>query len=121
MPDFLAMATVFTVPSVRDATGNLDGLPTVLLEAMASGRPVVASRIAGIPLVVEPERDGVLTTSGNAPARAAALGRLLDASDLRARLGGNARRRIETELNWDAVAERYETVYLAALEAPCGS
>lgn len=120
MPDFLAMATVFTVPSVRDATGNLDGLPTVLLEAMAAGRPVVASHIAGIPLVVDSERDGLLIHAGDAAALTAALARLLAEPELQTRLGSNARRRVETELNWDAVAAHYEAVYRAALEAPCG-
>ncbi len=116
MPHFLAMADVVAVPSVRDAAGNVDGLPTVLLEAMAAGKPVVASRIAGIPLAIDDECHGLLTAPGDPAALAAALVRLLQDPTLRSALGHNARTRVLSELNWDAVAARYVQVYRAALD-----
>ena len=56
----LAAADIVVVPSVVDRAGNVDGLPNVLLEAMAAGRAVVASRVAGIPDVVTDGVDGIL-------------------------------------------------------------
>lgn len=130
MPDFLAMADVVAVPAVRDRRGNLDGLPTVALEAMAASKPVVASRLAGLPLVVEHGVSGLLTPPEEACALAEALLALLR-DPARARCYGDAARaRVERELNWAAVARRYQSVYQKALERrpepaegdqPCGS
>ncbi len=115
MPDFLAMADIVAVPSVRDAEGNQDGLPTVALEAMAAGKPLVASDLAGLPLVVEHGVTGMLAPSGDAEALAAALIDLLGNPPLRCAFGRAARRRVEETLNWDAVARAYEAVYQEAL------
>lgn len=54
----LATADVAVVPSVVDRAGNVDGLPNALLEALAAGRPIVASRVAGIPDVIEHDKIG---------------------------------------------------------------
>jgi len=115
MPDFLAMADVVAVPSVRDSEGNQDGLPTVALEAMAAGKPLVASDLAGLPMVVEHGVTGMLAPSGDAGALAAALIDLLGNPSLRCAFGRAARRRVEETLNWDAVARAYEAVYREAL------
>lgn len=115
MPDFLAMADLVAVPSVRDSEGNQDGLPTVALEAMAAGKPLVASDLAGLPLVVEHGVTGLLAPSGDAEALAAALIHLLGNPPQRCALGRAARRRVEEALNWDAVAQEYEVVYQEAL------
>ena len=115
MPEVLGMATVLALPSVQDGSGNVDGLPVIALEAMASGKPVVASRIAGLPLVVQHGETGLLTPPGNVPALAAALGALLDDPARAQAMGAAARRRVETELNWDAVAQRYVQVYQQAI------
>ena len=58
LPDLYRAADLFVLPAVHDAKGNVDGLPNVILEAMASGLPVVASGISGIPLAVEDGRTG---------------------------------------------------------------
>jgi glycosyltransferase involved in cell wall biosynthesis len=52
IPAYFAAADMVAVPSVRDAAGNVDGLPNVALEAMAAGKPLIASRVAGLPQVV---------------------------------------------------------------------
>ncbi len=74
-------------PSVSAASGDQDGLPVALLEAMAAGCPVVASRIAGIDEAVVDGRTGLLVPPGDAAALATALTRLLGDPDLRDRLG----------------------------------
>jgi glycosyltransferase involved in cell wall biosynthesis len=115
----LSEADVVVVPSVVDAAGNVDGLPNVLLEAMAAGRPLVASRVAGIPQVIEDGRNGLLVPEKDTRALAEALRRLLREPDTRARLGAAARRTAVAELSWDVAARRFEEGYAqaAALDA----
>jgi glycosyltransferase involved in cell wall biosynthesis len=88
----LQAADVAAVPSVVDRAGNVDGLPNALLEALAAGRPVIASRVAGIPDVVTHGRDGLLVAPKDVAGLAAAVLRLRDDAALRARLGSAARR-----------------------------
>lgn len=85
-------ALVLCVPSLRATGGDAEGLPTVVIEAMAAGTPVIGSRHAGIGEAVEHERTGYLVPEHDADALAAALGRLYDDPALRARMGANARR-----------------------------
>jgi colanic acid/amylovoran biosynthesis glycosyltransferase len=89
----LAEAEVVIVPSVPAASGDQDGLPVTLLEAMGRARPIVASRLPGIVEAVEHERAALLVPPGDAAALAAALGRLLTDADLRDRLGRAAAER----------------------------
>jgi glycosyltransferase involved in cell wall biosynthesis len=115
----LAAADVMAVPSVVDRAGNVDGLPNAMLEGLASGRAVVASRVAGIPDVVEDGVNGLLVPPGDAPALAAALRRLAAEPETRARLGREARRRAEDRMSWRAAARAFEESYAqaAALDA----
>lgn len=90
----LRMADVVAAPSVPSSDGRREGIPVALMEAMASGVPVVASRLSGIPELVEDGVSGVLTPPGDAHALADALERLWLDSPLRQRLGRAARERI---------------------------
>lgn len=110
----LAAADVVAIPSVVDAAGNVDGLPNALLEALAAGKAVVASRVAGIPDVVEDGRNGLLVPEKDAPALAAAVDRLRREPETRRRLGEDARRGAERALSWDAAARRFEECYAQA-------
>ncbi len=83
-------ADVFVQASVVLESGDRDGIPNALLEAMASGLAVVASDVAGIPEVVAPGC-GLLVPPGDATALADALGRLADDEPLRGALGRGAR------------------------------
>ncbi len=111
LPALFRSCDVLAVPSMHDARGNVDGLPNVVLEGMASGVPIVASRVAGIPQVIADGETGLLVPEKDPAALAAALVRLLREPDTRARLGRQARRRVEEELNWPAVAAQFEAVY----------
>ena len=110
----LAAADVVAVPSVRDRAGNVDGLPNVLLEALAAGRPVVASRVAGIPDVVRDGENGLLVPERDPVALAAALLRLRREPETRTRLGAAARRTAETTLTWGAAVRAFEKAYAEA-------
>jgi glycosyltransferase involved in cell wall biosynthesis len=114
---YISAADVYAVPSIRDQRGNVDGLPNALLEGMAAARPIVASRVAGIPDVVVDGVHGLLAPERDPAALAAAASRLLDDRALAQRLGAAARRRIVEELTWDLTAERFERVYARALGA----
>jgi colanic acid/amylovoran biosynthesis glycosyltransferase len=58
--ELLAQSSLFVFPAIHDRSGDTDNLPTVLIEAMASGLPIVATNIAGIPEIVRPEENGLL-------------------------------------------------------------
>jgi glycosyltransferase involved in cell wall biosynthesis len=106
----MALADVFVVPSIQDEAGNVDGLPNVLLEAMATGRAVVASRVAGIPEVIQDGRDGLLVPQKDVPALAEAICALLSDSGLRGRLGSAARHRITGRMTWTYTGQRIGAV-----------
>jgi len=112
--ELVAAADVFVMPSVRDPRGNVDGLPIVVLEAMAAGRPVVASAIAGMPLAIADGASGRLVPEKDPTAIATAVADLLTDPTTAQAMGERARRRVETELNWDAVASIHDELYAAA-------
>jgi len=97
--DLLQRADVAVVPSVPTKCGRREGIPVVLMEAMASGLPVVASNISGIPEAVDHERTGILVPPRDAPALADALERIARDPDSRARLGQAGRQRILQDYN----------------------
>ena len=88
----------------------LDACPTTVLEAMASGRPVVATTTGGIVDMIVDGENGLLVPPGDEYKLAEAMGRLLNDADLRARLAAGARERIQG-FTASAVVERLEAVY----------
>jgi len=110
----LTAADVVAVPSVRDRAGNVDGLPNVLLEALAAGRAVVATRVAGIPEVILDGENGLLVPEHDPKALGKALGYLAREPETRARLGRAARRTAEERLTWGAAVRAFEEAYAAA-------
>jgi glycosyltransferase involved in cell wall biosynthesis len=83
----LAAATAFVLPSVIDPDGGMDNLPTVVMEAMAAGLPVVSTSIGGIPEMVIQNETGLLVPPGDVTALAGAIERLLDDIGLARRFG----------------------------------
>src|SRR5207253_7728656 len=88
-------ADIFALASVIDAQGASDVFPTVILEAMACGRAVVSTRLAGIPELVMDGETGTLIAPGDTAALTDALQRLLCDRELRLRYGRTGRARIE--------------------------
>lgn len=111
----MALGEIFVMPSVRDARGNIDGLPVVIPEAMAAGRPIVASRIAGIPLAVTEGENGHLVPEKDPEALAAALAKLVADRGAIERYGRASRERVERELTWSAIARVHDRIQTAAL------
>jgi glycosyltransferase involved in cell wall biosynthesis len=92
-------ASVFAAPCVIGDDGNRDGLPTVLLEAMALGTPCVSTDVTGIPEVLRNEETGLLVAQNDAVSLADAMQRLLTDASLRARLAEHARELIQTDFD----------------------
>ncbi|MGV8940229.1 MAG: glycosyltransferase [Lysobacter sp.] len=96
-------STVFVLPSEVTEDGNRDGIPVALMEAMASGCPVISTRVSGIPELIEHGRDGLLVEPRNAAELAEAIEQMLADPELRAHL--SARARAHVELAFDARKE----------------
>lgn len=103
--ELIRNARIFAIPCRTSPSGDRDGIPVVLMEAMAAGRPVIAGRLESIAELVEDGTSGLLVPPDDVDALAAALARLVDDADLRRRMGLAGRARVEEEfsdaINWD--------------------
>jgi glycosyltransferase involved in cell wall biosynthesis len=104
-------ATLFALPCVVSADGDRDGMPNVLLEAMASGVPVVSTSVVGIPEWIHSGRNGLLVDPRNPAMLADALDFLLADADLRDRLAQAARRTIEAHFAIERNAVELVTLF----------
>ena len=95
----LGRATVFALPCVVGRDGNRDGLPTVLLEAMALGVPVVSTRVTGIPEIIDHGQTGLLVEERDAEGLAVALTELLLSPELRQRCSSGAQEKVKRQFN----------------------
>ncbi|MGH7173681.1 MAG: glycosyltransferase [Gemmataceae bacterium] len=105
VPALLARAGLFVLSSLTE------GISLTLLEAMASGLPIVATRVGGNPEVVADGETGILVPPQNPPALAEALLRLRRQPDARVCLGAAGRRRVETQFDIRRMVAEYETLY----------
>src|SRR5262249_41693432 len=104
-------ADVFVQPS------RSEGLPLAILEAMATGVPIVATRVGGVAEAVIDGETGLLVPPGEPAALARALGMILDSADRGARLAREGRARAEKEFSVQAMARRYSDLYAALTSA----
>jgi glycosyltransferase involved in cell wall biosynthesis len=102
-------ATLFVLPCIIADDGDRDGIPNVLLEAMAMGLPVVSTSVSGVPEIIEDDNTGLLIPPGDAAALSKTLHRLLTDSFLCGRLGTAGRtlvlRSFSNEINLSLLAE----------------
>jgi glycosyltransferase involved in cell wall biosynthesis len=108
LPSLYANADIVVVPSVQDSHGDRDGLPNVVLEAMACGRPIIASDISAISSAVTHGSTGLLVASGDPIALAESIDFLSAHPELGATLATNARTKIEQDFNVRNCAKRFQ-------------
>ncbi len=108
---FLQSATMFVLPSVVTSRGDRDGIPVAMMEAMASGLPVVSTRVSGIPELVEDEQTGLLSDPGDAHSLATAIERMLKDDSLRERLAAQARVWVEHDFDVKKEARKLYDVF----------
>ena len=114
MRELLAQADVFCLPCTVAPDGDVDGIPVSLMEAMATGCPVVSTDVSGIPELLDGQA-GLVVPPDDSAALAAALGRLWDEPELAASLSVQGRARIEAEFELDREAERLERFFAGLL------
>ncbi|HTW50448.1 MAG TPA: glycosyltransferase [Stellaceae bacterium] len=108
-------ALAVCVPSIEAASGDAEGLPNVVLEAMAAGAPIVATHHAGIGEAVDDGRSGFLVPSGDADALAAALRRLVESPDTARAMGEEARRVALDRFDATTQSKRLEQIFEAVI------
>lgn len=104
--DIIAAGDAFVLPSIHS-----EDMPLAILDAMALGKPVVSTRLAGIPEEVEDGVTGLLTEPGDAKGLADALLKLSGDAGLRARMGEAGRRRFAERFDISAMAAAYASLY----------
>jgi glycosyltransferase involved in cell wall biosynthesis len=107
----LAAADVAVAPSVHDEAGNVDGLPNTVMEIMASGTPLIATRAGGIGAVATDGQTARLVPERDVPALAAAIDNLLREPVAAGVIGRQARDLVCRQHSWARVAEDFEAVY----------
>ncbi|HEY3109224.1 MAG TPA: glycosyltransferase family 4 protein [Chloroflexota bacterium] len=112
----VAAMDAFVFPSLGFGA---ESFGVVLIEAMASGKPVVATSIPGPRAVVDDGVDGFVVPPGDAAALAARIADLADGPALRAGMGAAGRRKVEQRYAWPHLAERLETHYRSILPTAC--
>ncbi|UCE75376.1 MAG: glycosyltransferase family 4 protein [Methanomassiliicoccales archaeon] len=105
MPDYMAQAKLFVLPSLSE------GMPLTLLEAMSSGIPIVATKVGGIPEVVKNGENGILVPPGDSKELSKAILRLMENKTLSDELGKNARKLIIDKYSLDSAARKTMKVY----------
>jgi colanic acid/amylovoran biosynthesis glycosyltransferase len=99
-------STIFVLPCITGGDGDRDGIPNVILEALAMELPVVSTHHTGIPEVVTDGVNGRLVPPGDAAALADALAQLLDNPDLRVLFGQNGRQTVREKFDLDQNTQR---------------
>jgi glycosyltransferase involved in cell wall biosynthesis len=101
------ISDVFVLPAIVDSDGNTEGLGVVLLEAMSTQKPVVASRVGGIPEVVVHKQTGILVEPGNPDELARAITYLLKNDQISVKMGRKGRQRAEQIFDWNLIASSF--------------
>jgi glycosyltransferase involved in cell wall biosynthesis len=114
LPETYSRAHVLVAPSIVDQSGDRDGLPNVVLEAMACGRPVIASDVAALGSAVIHEQTGLLTSPGNPESLVAAIELLANRRSILEELGTRARVLVEHEYDVHRCTERFHNLLRSA-------
>ncbi|HEX2672203.1 MAG TPA: glycosyltransferase, partial [Polyangiaceae bacterium] len=110
--DLLGSSDVFVMPNIV-VPGNVEGFGIVAIEASASGLPIVAARLEGIPDAVKDGENGQLVPPEDAAAFVSALADLVESPELRRKLGERGRAYTEQHYSWPRIIEQYRALFEA--------
>jgi glycosyltransferase involved in cell wall biosynthesis len=95
----MRQATVFVLPCIVTESGDRDGLPTVLLEALASGLPAISTEVSGVPEIIEHGKTGLIAHQSAPEETAAAIAALLNSPSFRQRVAEAGRKKAEADFD----------------------
>ncbi len=121
LPSLLGQFRFMALPCVKDSEGDMDGLPQVLMESMACGRPAVSTKLVGIPDLIRDGIDGLLVTTGNVPELADALERMLADDALVDRMGESGAEFVRRNFDRASNVKRVAELFSWAIAHPGGS
>jgi N-acetyl-alpha-D-glucosaminyl L-malate synthase BshA len=108
IPEYLSISDIFVLPSLSE------GFPSVILEAMASGLPIIATRVGGLPEIIKEGENGFLVDPKNSNQIADKAVLFLENSRLREKISGNNKEKSK-EYNWENIIEKLVKVYLEVI------
>lgn len=111
LSELFRSCTVYVHPAIYDDRGDTEGLGVVLIEALRNRKPVVASRVGGIPDVIKHESTGLLVPEKDPKALASAVVRLLENPELARRLGEAGCAYASRYFDWESITDRLEALY----------
>lgn len=112
LPYLYAASDILVHPSL------VEGTPLVILEAMATGKPVIATKVGGVPDMIADGVDGFIIEEKNAGQIAEKVLVLIEDEMLCKKFGENARKKIEEKFDWDLIAKRILNVYGEVIRNP---
>ena len=110
LPRVYHTADIIVFPSITDEHGFTEGLPVVVLEALAAGKPIIATRIPGVCEIIEDEVNGLLVDEKSPEQIADAVIRLIEDESLRMKIQTNARISAQ-RYRWKDISDQYYTLY----------
>ena len=108
VPEYMVAADVFVLPSLSE------GFPTVIVEAMASGIPIVATKVGGVPEIIKDGENGFLVEPMNSEEIAEKVLLLLNNDELRKRISEKNKEEVK-KYNWESIAEKLEEIYFGII------
>jgi sugar transferase (PEP-CTERM/EpsH1 system associated) len=112
IPEILRLLNIFVLPSIGE------GISNTILEAMATGLPIIATNVGGNPELVEDGVNGYIVPLGNPEKLAEYIIKLTESSNKRSLMGKASLKKVHEKFNWDSTVEKYLTVYDELLNDP---
>lgn len=113
--NWLKEKDIFALPCRKDKHGDIDGIPVVLMEAMAMGVPVISSRISGIPELVEDGVSGLLINENDSEALSRSIVKIITDENLRKTITINAIKKVEDEFELSKNSSRLSNLFKEAI------